>query len=89
MAKPSEHEADRCPTEKGKSAAVEAFPIFGQPAATIEPSDGALDDPSLGQDDELAEVRAFDDLDVHLLADGGKPIAELVPLIAAVGIEFE
>jgi hypothetical protein len=35
------------------------------------------------------EVRALDDLDVDLRAGGGKAIAELRPLVAAVGVELE
>ena len=35
---------------------VKAFPVFGQAAAAVEPTGGRLDDPSLGQHDELASV---------------------------------
>lgn len=31
------------------SAAIEVFPILGEPAAAIEPGDRVLDDPALGQ----------------------------------------
>ena len=38
--------------------AVQALPVPGQPAAAVQPGDGALDDPALGQDGEaLGRVR--------------------------------
>ncbi len=50
--------------EEGKCVVVAVFPILGEPTAAVEPSDGALDDPSLGFDDKAFDViGAFDDLD--------------------------
>ena len=38
-----------CEAQEGKRFAVEALPILGQPSATTEPSEGALNDPALIQ----------------------------------------
>jgi hypothetical protein len=46
----SKHEADRGEAQEGEALAVEVLPIFGEPSTAIEPGDGALDDPSFGQD---------------------------------------
>ena len=50
-----------------------------KPAASVQPSDGALDDPAFRQHDEAAYVRAFDDLDVYRLADLVEPGLERWP----------
>ena len=44
----SEHQSNRGPAQEGQCIPVEAFPVFGQAAAAIEPADGSLDDPALG-----------------------------------------
>jgi hypothetical protein len=38
--------------EKSQNVVVEIFPVLGEAAASVEPSDGALDDPALGFHDE-------------------------------------
>jgi hypothetical protein len=44
---------------------VETFPVFGQSSAAAEPSEGAFDDPALGQCDEACGlIRSLDDLDI-------------------------
>jgi hypothetical protein len=48
IAELSQHEADGGEFQEGESAAVEIFPVLGETAAAIEPSNGALDDPTLG-----------------------------------------
>jgi hypothetical protein len=41
---------------------VKAFKVFGEPAASAEPSEGPLDDPAFGQDDKsLGLIGALDD----------------------------
>ena len=43
---------------------VVILPVFGEPAAAVEPGDGALNDPALGFDDKaLGAISAFDNLD--------------------------
>ena len=48
VAELSQHQADGSETQKGKRLAVEIFPILGQPAAAVEPGEGALDNPAFG-----------------------------------------
>jgi hypothetical protein len=46
---------------------VAIFPVLGEPATPVEPSDGALDDPALGFDDEAFDgVGTFDDFDLKV-----------------------
>jgi len=40
-----------------------ALEVFGKTATAADPSEGALDDPSLGQNDEAMQLDAFDDLE--------------------------
>lgn len=69
---------------------VEIFPVLGQPAATVEPTEGAFDDPAFGQDDKaLGLVGALDDFDVDLAQDFSHRSLEFGPLITAVGIELQ
>jgi hypothetical protein len=56
--------------QESERLAVEILPIFGEPAASVEPGDGAFDDPSFGQDDEGVQFVALDDLDDPVAAFG-------------------
>ena len=70
--------------------AVQSLPVPGQPAAAVQPGDGALDDPALGQEHEaLRGIRALDDLHLDLARDPGQPGLELRACVAAVGIQLE
>ena len=73
--------------QEGKCVAVQALPILGQPAASVEPADGPLHDPALGQHDELRGVGSLDDLHVDLAAGAFQSLLELRTLVAAVGVE--
>ncbi len=85
----SDHQADGGPAQEGESAAVETLPILGQPAAAIEPGDGAFDNPALGQDEEpLCRIAALDDREADLAAEAAQGALELRPLVAAVGVEL-
>jgi hypothetical protein len=47
------------------------FPVHGEPSATVEPGDGALDDPAPGFDDKAFDVvGAFDDFYHKVRHDG-------------------
>ena len=48
ITKLSQHEADGREFQERESVAVEIFPILGEAAATVEPRNGAFDDPTLG-----------------------------------------
>lgn len=89
MAEFSEHEADGGKFEEGKGSAVEAFPIFGQPSATIEPSNGAFDNPSFWQRDKaFGFIRTLDDFYFHARQNRGKSGVKDWPLIGAIGKKF-
>lgn len=89
LAQLSQHQADRGQAQEREGFAVQAFPILGEPTASVQPSDGSLDNPALRQDDEpLCRIRALDDLDLNLAHDPAQPILELRPLIAAIGTKL-
>ncbi len=65
---------------------VEVLAVFGQSSAAIEPGDGSLDDPALGQRHEaFCLIGSFADLDLDPREDFGERIGEDRPLIGAVG----
>ena len=82
----SQHETDGCEFQEGERAAVEIFPILGEAATTVEPSNRAFNDPTLGQLYEPLGLRgSFDDFGFEAGQDFGERIAEDRPLIGAVG----
>ena len=89
IAQLSEHEADRGEAQEGEALAVEVLPILGEPAAAIEPCDGALDDPSLGQDRKSFDVvGALDDLGFEIRQHARQAVVEGGSLIGRVGKEL-
>ena len=65
---------------------VDAFPVLGEPSASVEPGDRALDDPTLGQHDEaLGLIGSFDDLRFEAREDAGQGAMKDRPVIGAVG----
>jgi hypothetical protein len=61
------------------------FPVLGESAATIEPGDGSLDNPSLGFDDEaFGAVTTFDDFDLQVRHDSRNGALEDWASIGAV-----
>jgi len=83
-------EANGSELEEGERLAVETFPILGQPSAPPEPSEGSLDEPAFGQDDEAPGlIGALDDLDVHALENSPQCALEACTLISAIGVEIE
>lgn len=65
---------------------VEVFPVLGQSAAAVEPSDGTLDNPTLGQHDEaLGLIGSLDDLGFDPGEDAGQGAVKDRPLIGVVG----
>ena len=85
----SEHESDGGEAQKNEGAEVEIFPILGQPAATVQPCDRALDDPPYGQQHKaLGVVRTFDDFNLNMREDFRQRVGELRALISGVGDEL-
>jgi len=58
----SEHEADHGETDEGRDGSRIALEIAGEPSVAADPSEGSLDNPSLGQDDETMQLIALGDL---------------------------
>ena len=80
----SQHEADHREAEEGGDGSRVALEVAGQASVAADPSEGAFDDPALGQDDETMGVAALDDL--HLPGTGaGDELGHLGPLIAGIG----
>ena len=58
-----EHDADHGETDEGRDGSRIALEVAAEAAVAADPSEGPLDDPSLGQDDETMQLVALDDLD--------------------------
>jgi len=72
--------------KKSQGVAGKIFPIFGEPAAAIEPSDCAFDDPALGQHDKTFGLIATpDDFEFELRQDFNKRAVEDRPTIGGIG----
>ena len=86
ITKLSQHEADGGEFQEGKTAAVEIFPVLGETAAAIEPSNRALDDPTLGElHESFGAVGSFDDFGFEIGQDFGEAVGKNRTLIGAVG----
>jgi hypothetical protein len=86
IAKFSEHEADGGEAQESERRAIEVLPIFGEPPATVEPSQRAFNDPALGQHDEaLGLIGSLDDVRLQAGQDGLAGAVELAALIGGVG----
>ena len=72
--------------EEGQSGSVQIFPVLGEPATTVQPSDGPFDDPSLGQYHEaLRPIRPLYNFDLETGRDCADRGGENRPLIGAIG----
>src|SRR5215212_9932561 len=66
----SQHEADGREAQECERLAVQAFPIFSQSTASVEPCDGSFNNPALRQDGEpLCGIRTLHNLHVDLAHD--------------------
>ena len=75
--------------QEGKRLAVEILPILGKPAASIEPSNGAFDNPALRHEFEAGHrIRSFDNFNIEVRKRFGERGGELRTLIAAIGEEL-
>lgn len=79
-----EHDADHGETDEGNDGAGVAFEVASEPAVASDPCEGSLDDPSLGQDDEVVCLGALDDFDLP-----GADVGDAWPLVAGIGEELD
>src|ERR1700682_1308834 len=81
----SEHEANGSEAQESKHFAIAVLPVLGEPAASIEPGDAALDDPALGENHKsVGAVGALDDFDVQIWPNVCQPGCKFRSLIGAV-----
>jgi hypothetical protein len=86
IAELSQHEADGGELQEGEPATVEIFPVLGETAATVEPRNGAFDNPSARQNLEAFRgIGSFDDFGFEIGQDFGEPVGKNWTLIGAVG----
>ena len=65
---------------------VEIFPVLCQPAAATKPTDGALDYPTFGQDDEaFCPIGTTDDFGDQIRHDVGQAVMEHRARVGGVG----
>jgi hypothetical protein len=66
--------------EESERLATEILPVPGESATSVEPCDGAFDDPAFGQHDEGVQFVALDDLDdpVAALGSGQRDARSLI-----------
>jgi hypothetical protein len=72
--------------KESEGFSVEAFPILGEPAAAIEPRDGAFDNPPFGQHDKaFGVVGSLDDFGFELRKNSRQRLLKFRTLIACIG----
>ena len=72
--------------EEGECVVVAVFPVLGEATASVEPCDGAFNDPTLGFDDKaFGVISAFDDVDHQAAHRFGGGAAEDRPCIGTIG----
>ena len=65
---------------------VEIFPVLGEPATTIEPTDGPLDNPPLWQNDKaLGSIGATHDLGYQIRHGERQTVLKHRPCVGGVG----
>jgi hypothetical protein len=78
------HDADHGEPDEGGDGARISLEITRQAAIAANPGQGSFDDPALGQDDELVQLVALDDLK-HPTAGAGSGLRGAWSLIAGIG----
>ena len=85
----SEHQADRGETQECQGIAGEVFKVLGQSPASVEPGEGAFDNPTLWENLEaFGVIRPFDDFDFEVWKRFGRSLLKDRPLISAIGEEL-
>ena len=80
----AQHDADHGEAEEGGDGSSVTLEVAGQATVAADPGKGALDDPSLGQDDEAMGIAALNDLQGPA-AGLGDELGHLWPLIPGIG----
>ena len=80
----SEHDADHGEPDEGGDGARISLEITRQAAIAANPGQGSFDDPALGQDDELVQFVALDDLE-HPTTGAGSRSRGAGSLITGIG----
>ena len=81
----SEHDADHGEADEGGDGSGVALEVAREAAIAADPGEGALDDPSLGQDDEAVQIVALDDLELSSCRSWRRLLAIFGSLIAGIG----
>jgi hypothetical protein len=85
----SEHEPDRGETQECQGIAAEIFKVLGQSPASVEPGEGAFDNPTLWENLEaFGVIRPFGDFDFEVRKRFGQSLLKDRPLISAIGEEL-
>src|SRR5258708_11718575 len=83
----SEHDTDHGEADEGNDGGGVSLEVASEPAIARDPGKGALDDPSLGQDDELVGFTPLDDF--KLPSTGiGNDLCDPWPLIGGISEEL-
>src|SRR5258708_33423716 len=80
----AKHDADHRKAHEGYDGPSIALEIACQATVAADPGEGSLDDPALGQHDELVQFGALDDFD-HPMARAGSGLRHACSLIARLG----
>jgi hypothetical protein len=82
--KAAQHDADHRQTHEGCNDARVSLEIASQATVAANPSESSLDDPTLGQHDELVQFAALDDFDAPMTRTCGG-LRHARSLIAGIG----
>ena len=75
--------------KNAKGIAGEVFEVLGQSPASVEPGEGAFDNPTLWENLEaFGVIRPFDDFDFEVRKRFGQSLLKDRPLISAIGEEL-
>src|SRR5260370_32407786 len=80
----AKHDAEQRKAHEGYDGPSIALEIACQATVAADPGEGSLDDPALGQHDELVQFGALDDFD-HPMARAGSGLRHACSLIAGIG----
>src|SRR5258708_19296430 len=79
----AKHDADHRKAHEGYDGPSIALEIACQATVAADPGEGSLDDPALGQHDELVQFGALDDFD-HPMARAGSGLPHACSFIAGI-----